>query len=177
MAAPAADRHRWVVDALDLRPGHRVLEVGCGHGVTATLVCERLDGGRLTGIDRSSRMIAAAGARNADHVAAGRAGFELARFEDADLREHAFDRIFAVNVALFWRRPAEVLPKAARGLAADGALALFAQSPGWSSSADAAAFADRLATTLQSHRFEVRRRLLLGDRQSTIGVVAAPAVA
>jgi ubiquinone/menaquinone biosynthesis C-methylase UbiE len=175
MARPAADRHRWAVDALDVRPGHRVLEVGCGHGVAATLVCERLDGGRFAGIDRSATMIAAARARNAEHVAAGRAAFEVARFEDADLPECAFDRILAVNVALVWRQPALVLPKVARLLAPEGTLALVAQSPRWSSIVDASAFVDGLAASLQAHRFEVRRRLLGGDEQPTMGVVAAPA--
>jgi len=55
-----SERLRLVVEQLDLRPDHRILEIGCGHGVAATLVCERLETGHLTAIDRSPRMIEAA---------------------------------------------------------------------------------------------------------------------
>jgi SAM-dependent methyltransferase len=76
-----------VVDPLELQPDNRVLEIGCGHGVAATLVCERLVTGRLTAVDRSARMIAAAEHRNATYVEDGRAEFLLRDLEALDLGE------------------------------------------------------------------------------------------
>ena len=100
-----------IVDRLDIRPRDRVLEIGCGHGVAATLVCRRLDGGRLTAIDRSSKMIEAATRRNAKYVEAGTAEFLVARLEALDLGARRFEKIFAVRVGLFHREP-----ERARGL-------------------------------------------------------------
>ena len=100
-----SDRLLEVVAQLDIQPGDRVLEIGCGHGVAATHVCERLDGGRLTAIDRSAKMIEAARRRNAAHVEAGSAEFIVASLEELDLGERRFDRAFAVRVGLFHRDP------------------------------------------------------------------------
>jgi ubiquinone/menaquinone biosynthesis C-methylase UbiE len=114
-----SERLRKVVDALGIRPGDRVLEIGCGHGVAATFVCERLDSGRLTALDRSPKMIAAAARRNAAHVEAGRAEFLVMRLEELDLGERRFDKLFAVRVGLFHREPERahrlVEPYLARG--------------------------------------------------------------
>jgi ubiquinone/menaquinone biosynthesis C-methylase UbiE len=98
-------RLRKVVDDLDIQPQDRVLEIGCGHGVAATYVCERLDGGRITAVDRSAKMIEAARRRNAGHVTAGRAEFLVAELENLDLGERRFDKVFAVRVGLFHREP------------------------------------------------------------------------
>jgi ubiquinone/menaquinone biosynthesis C-methylase UbiE len=100
-----SERLRKIVDGLDVAPGDRVLEIGCGHGVAASFVCERLHDGRLTAIDRSAKMIEAAKHRNADHVAAGRAEFLVMELERLELGERRFDKVFAVRVGLFHREP------------------------------------------------------------------------
>jgi ubiquinone/menaquinone biosynthesis C-methylase UbiE len=100
-----AERLRSIVEQLDIQPDDRVLEIGCGHGVAATFVCERLEGGRLTAIDRSPKMIDAAKRRNAAHVEAGKAEFLMQTLEDLDLGDRRFDKIFAVRVSLFHRDP------------------------------------------------------------------------
>jgi ubiquinone/menaquinone biosynthesis C-methylase UbiE len=100
-----SERLRAIVNELGIRRDHRVLEIGCGHGVAATMVCERLDGGRLTAIDRSAKMIEAAVRRNAAYVEAGNAEFLVANLEHLDLGERRFDVIFAVRVGLFHREP------------------------------------------------------------------------
>lgn len=78
MARDGSERMRRVVDGMDLGPEDRVLEIGCGHGVAATLICERLD-----------------------------------------LGDRRFDRVLAVRVGLFWKRPDEAY-SIAHGLLAPG---------------------------------------------------------
>ena len=112
-----------LVERLALEPGDRVLEIGCGHGVAATLVCERLGtGGAYTAVDRSPKMIAAAERRNARHVAAGRAEFLVMALEGLDLGELRFDVVFAARVGLFQREPRRARALAERWLAPGGRL-------------------------------------------------------
>ncbi len=125
-----SERLRAVVDDLDVRPDDRVLEIGCGHGVAATFVCERLDGGRLTAVDRSPKMIEAAERRNAEHVAAGRAEFIVAELEHLDLGERRFDRIFAVRVGLFHRDPERARALVEPWLAPGGTVTAVFDPPG-----------------------------------------------
>lgn len=122
-----------IVDQLGVRPDDRVLEIGCGHGVAATMVCERLEGGRLTAIDRSPTMIDAAAQRNAAYVEAGKAEFLVASLEDVDLGERRFDLIFAVRVGLFSREPERAHALVERWLAPGGSVRAFFDPPDVSS--------------------------------------------
>ena len=116
-------RLRAIVDGLDVQPGDRVLEIGCGHGVAASYVCERLgDVGVLVAVDRSPKMIEAAARRNAEHVRAGRAEFLVAALESLDLGDRRFDTIFAVRVGLFHRDPEGARALTERWLAHGGTL-------------------------------------------------------
>ena len=129
-AVPVSERLRTIVEQLQLRPDDRVLEIGCGHGVAATFVLERLVGGRLTAIDRSRTMIAAAVRRNAAAVEAGTAEFIVGSLETIDLGERRFDVGFAVRVGLFRREPERATTLAARWLAPGGRLLVFYDEPG-----------------------------------------------
>jgi ubiquinone/menaquinone biosynthesis C-methylase UbiE len=124
-----SDRLRSIVERLDVQPGDRVLEIGCGHGVAATFVCERLEGGRLTAVDRSPKMIEAASRRNAAYVEAGKAEFLVATLEDLDLGDRRFDKIFAVRVGLFHREPERARAIVERWLAPGGTVAAYFDPP------------------------------------------------
>jgi ubiquinone/menaquinone biosynthesis C-methylase UbiE len=125
-----SERLRAIVEQLDLRPDDRVLEIGCGHGVAATFVCERLEGGRLTAIDRSAKMIEAARRRNAAFVEAGTAEFLVASLEELDLGERRFDKVLAVRVGLFHRDPERAHAFVEPWLAPGGAVYSFFDPPG-----------------------------------------------
>jgi SAM-dependent methyltransferase len=99
------ERIRWAVEVVGPGPGDRVLEVGCGPGVAAGLVCRRLVTGRLLAIDRSPVAVARTGARNAEYVAAGL--LEVRQSTLDELRVSGMDRAFSVNVNVFWTGGAE----------------------------------------------------------------------
>ncbi len=124
------ERLALVVDALEIRPDSRVLEIGCGHGVAATLVCERLGGGAYTAVDRSPKMIAAAVKRNAAFVEAGVAEFLVGDLEALDLGDRRFDIVFAARVRLFHTEPERAEACVAPWLASGGVVRAFYDTPG-----------------------------------------------
>jgi ubiquinone/menaquinone biosynthesis C-methylase UbiE len=124
-----SERLRSIVARLDIQPDDRVLEIGCGHGVAATFVCERLEDGRLTAVDRSQKMIDAASRRNAAYVEAGKAEFLVATLEDLDLGARRFDKAFAVRVGLFDHEPERARGLVEPWLAPGGRLVAFFDPP------------------------------------------------
>ena len=124
-----SERLRKLVEKLDVRPDDQILEIGCGHGVAATLVCERLEGGHLTAIDRSEKMIEAAKRRNASHIEAGKAEFIACYLEGFDPEDRRFDKVFAVRVGLLHREPERARSIAERWLAPGGELFVFFDEP------------------------------------------------
>lgn len=109
MATRISPRLAAIVDALPLRPGMRVLEIGCGPGVAARAVFHRIGaGGRVLAIDRSARAIGQAVAGSAAELASGRLEFRCTAIEELVLKdgERPYDLAFAVRVgALDGRHP------------------------------------------------------------------------
>ncbi len=167
----AAERLVWAVDTLAVKPDDRLLEIGCGHGVAVSLVCEKLDGGSITAIDRSAKMIESGRRRNADHVASGVASFQTASLDKADLGDTRFDKIFAINVGLFWRQqPIRELTTLRNHLAPKGRLFLFHEPPPGSTAPPIAA---SVLAALESSGFRVKEILTQDLGRTRIGCVIA----
>ena len=97
-----------IVDALPLRRGMRVLEIGCGPGVAARAVAQRIGDGFVLAIDRSPKAIRQAIAGSAAEITEGRLEYRCLAIEDFELGEGEvpFDLAFAIRVgALDGRHP------------------------------------------------------------------------
>src|SRR5918998_839274 len=94
----------WAVGVLDVQPNDQILEIGCGPGAAAELICARLEKGKLFAIDRSESGVDRTKRRNKQYVDAGR--LTVRQIDLATLRVPVkrLDKVFAFNVNLFWVR-------------------------------------------------------------------------
>ena len=105
-------RRLAVLEALDPRPGERVLEIGCGGGAMLPAIGSAVGpGGRAVGIDVSADQIAAAGRR-----CAGQQNIEVSV---ADVRQlpytpDSFDAFAAVQVIEYLDDPEKALSELRR---------------------------------------------------------------
>jgi cyclopropane fatty-acyl-phospholipid synthase-like methyltransferase len=151
VAGVIPERIRWAVEMLAIERRDRLLEIGGGPGVAASLVCERLDGGSLLVIDRSATAIERTRRRNAEHLASGRLAVETVDVADFDSGTARFDKVFAVNVNVFWTTAAtDELARIRRALDHDGRFFLFYETP---SAARARQAVGRAARALQANGF------------------------
>ena len=101
---PIPPRIRWAVDHMDVKPDDHILEIGCGPGAGAELICSRLETGKLFAIDRSESGVDRTRRRNQAFVDAGR--LTVRQIDLATLRVPVkrLTKVFAFNVNLFWVR-------------------------------------------------------------------------
>jgi SAM-dependent methyltransferase len=134
--AALSSRLEAIVEALPLRPGLRVIEIGCGPGATAREVAERVGPhGHVLAADRSARAIAQLTTSSADLIAAGRLTARQVAAEELELApgEERYDIAFAVRVGAFdGRHPragAVALAQVARALVPGGRLFIDGGNP------------------------------------------------
>jgi SAM-dependent methyltransferase len=169
MSPAIPPRLTWAVDRLVLTGDEAILEIGCGRGVAASLVCPLLRDGTITAIDRSATAIKAAKERNETFAVSGKAVFRRAAIEAFE--GGTFDVIFAVNVNLFWLDAKRGLDSVRHLIAKDGKLFLFYEAP---SSGQRAKIEATLPGKLAAGGFEVLETDEPG-RSSLLSVVARPA--
>lgn len=91
----AAQAHRLnrIIDLLDVRPGQRVLEIGCGWGTLATALAQR--GVEVVGVTLSTEQLAFARARAAHRGVAHRVDLRLQDYRDVGGQ---FDRVVSIEM-------------------------------------------------------------------------------
>ena len=125
MAMKNGGQNKAALDALQLKPGESVIEIGCGPGMGLRAALKRVGpGGFVAGVDQSPT--AAHFASHVVHraVLGGRAVVMRAAAADLPFREAMFDKAFAVNSFQFWPDPARALREIARVLAPGGRLVI-----------------------------------------------------
>lgn len=107
--AALSPRLAEIVAALPLRPGMRVIEIGCGPGAAARAVAERVGpDGHVLAVDRSAKAISQLRDTSAELIDHGRLTARQQPAEDLELEpgEAPYDLAFAIRVgALDGRHP------------------------------------------------------------------------
>lgn len=91
-----------VLEALDLQPGERVIEVGFGGGYLLDRMAAVLGAGQLAGVDPSPAMVARAKRRFDALVRAGRLDLRCAPAERLPHPDGAFAKACTVNSIFYW---------------------------------------------------------------------------
>jgi ubiquinone/menaquinone biosynthesis C-methylase UbiE len=115
----------WI-DSLDLAPGSRVLEIGCGTGLTAVALARR--GFHVDATDSVAGMLERTRRRAAEAGVADRLRTFVADAESLDLEDQSFDLALAVGVAPWVRSPLRMVQEMQRVLVAGGYLLITADN-------------------------------------------------
>lgn len=119
MESKFSKRLTEVVEALPLKKGIRVLEIGCGPGAAGREIARRIGDGHILAIDRSATAIRQAVNNSKEEIADGSLSFRHSAVENFELivGEKPFDIAFAVRVGALDGRHPELEKKALSNIA------------------------------------------------------------
>lgn len=91
----------FALEALGVRPGDRVLEVGFGPGLSLAKLERQVETGWVAGIDYSAVMVQQAFRRNRDAIRGGRILLMHGDICNPPFKDNSFERILMVSVIYF----------------------------------------------------------------------------
>ncbi len=117
-----------LVAKLDITPGMKILELGCGDGTTAIPEAKR--GAQVLGVDIASNLVAAGNQR------VRKLGLTNCTFQEGDatdlheLADHSFDRVVSIFGVMFAPRPFDVAKEMVRVTSPGGKIVMGNWIPG-----------------------------------------------
>jgi SAM-dependent methyltransferase len=118
------ERNRRTIDLLQIQPEDWVLEIGYGPGLAIQWAAERAVRGKVVGVDHSEVMRRQAERRNYRTIQAGHVELHTAPLDALPVFDGRFDKVFAVNVYMFWPDSAGALAKLVALMKPGGTIAL-----------------------------------------------------
>jgi len=112
------------LEALEVEPGQRVLEVGFGGGGTLEILIQEKKCGYVGGLDASPEMVRAAEHKFAPWIAEGRMAIRQGSAESIPSADAELDRVLSVNSIFYWPDPARGVREIRRVLRPGGLLVL-----------------------------------------------------
>ncbi|MES2645789.1 MAG: class I SAM-dependent methyltransferase [Bacteroidota bacterium] len=111
-------RLQQIVNALPLKEGLRILEIGCGTGVVAREIAKRLKDVYLLAIDRSAKAINQSVSISHTEISSGKLQFQQVAIEEFIFEgDQLFDLAFAIRVGALDGRHPEIRQKAISNIA------------------------------------------------------------
>lgn len=152
------------VELLNIRPEDRILEIGFGPGLAIARAAELATAGKVVGIDHSVLMLRQARRRNAATILAGHVELLLGSADALAPFTERFDKVFAVNVYMFWKDPVSALSGVRHVMKPGGVIALTLQPRNRGATGDdARAAGERMTASLRAAGFSEMRNLVTNN--------------
>ncbi len=116
-----ARKYAWIAEQLDIRPGERALDVGCGWGSNLLYLAEHTRGD-LRGVTLSAQQRTFALDRAAERGLADRISIDRCHIEDLKLEPESLDAILFVGSVVHMHNREEVYARVAEALKPGGRL-------------------------------------------------------
>jgi ubiquinone/menaquinone biosynthesis C-methylase UbiE len=124
MVRQHAPETQWSIDLLDVRPGDRVLELGCGAGCGLLLASARANAGHVIGLDLSRAMLRSAARRNDAARRTGHLDLIRADLTALPIAAQRVNKIVSIHTLYFWPDPLAVFTDLSRVLTPGGTVVI-----------------------------------------------------
>ena len=116
-----ARKYAWIAEQLDIRPGERVLDVGCGWGSNLLYLAQASEG-RLHGVTLSAQQQAFALERARELGVGDRVRIDQLHVEDLELAPGSLDAVLFVGSVVHMHNREEIYERVTRALVPGGRL-------------------------------------------------------
>ncbi|MEY8845850.1 class I SAM-dependent methyltransferase [Bacillus safensis] len=112
--------NEWTLQLLNIQENDRILEIGTGRGITLSKVAEKLDRGKVYGVDASRHMIKYAKRKHKKLAEQDKAVITLGKAEQLPFEDRSFNKLFTVQTIYYLKDIEQVMKEVYRVLQVDG---------------------------------------------------------